>query len=508
VVGAAPGERCERCGMESRGMKMDGQPDAGLPAIVLRNSFFGMAGQLMIKVLSVLFSILVVRRLGDVGYGKYSFILAYVGIFAVFSQMGMGPYTVREIAKGKSRTRFLFWNTLALRLVLSAITIVLTTGSAHLLGYSPAIVAGVFIASLGLLLQAVQRPFNGIMVGSERLDYQAKVQVAKQLVFVLLGTILLLLGGRYVGLLVASLGGVAVMTLLSARIVLRGYDVGPVAIQPRRWSGLLRASIPFGVVGLATMMSYKIDTIFLSFYHGDAVVGWYAAPYNLIMMLMIISHSINQSLYPSLTRRYAEDAGAVGRVFGRVLKYLLIISLPVAMGATILARPIVFALYGEAFEHSTVALQVLIWVLPAMFLTDLFGHTAMAMGNERDVARVNAVSAGFNVTLNLLLIPSYGLVGAAITTVLTELVEIVQYCFLLRDEFEAVSLRDVLVKPLAASLVMSALVWVARGEHLLLTVGMGAAAYVGCVVLTGAVDRAETRFLGGLLLRRAAAEVR
>jgi len=346
------------------------------------------------------------------------------------------------------------------------------------------------------------------MVGSERLDYQATVRVAKQLVFVLLGTVLLLRGGRYMGLLIASLGGVAVMTILSARIVLRRYDLGPVAIRSRHWPSLLRASIPFGVVGLATMTSYKIDTVLLSFYHGDAMVGWYAAPYNLIMMLMIISHSINQSLYPSLTRRYAEDAGAVDRVFGRVMKYLLIISLPIAMGATILARPIVSALYGEAFQRSALALQVLIWVLPAMFLTDLFGHTAMAMDNERGVARVNAVSAVFNVTLNLLLIPPYGFVGAAVTTVLTELVEIVQYRHLLRQQMGLVSLKVTLGRPLAASAIMSVFVWIARRGNLLVTIPAAAAIYLGCIVLTRAVDHAETRFLGGLLLRRAPVEVR
>jgi len=483
------------------------QRGRGLPAIVLRNSLFGIGAQVMIKILSVLFSILVVRRLGDVGYGKYSFILAYVGIFAIFSQLGMGPYTVREIAKDRANVPFLFWNTLPLRLILSAITIIVATATIHLLGYSPAIVTGVFVASLGLLLQAIQSPFNAIMIGSERLDYQATVQVAKQLVFVCLGAILLFQGQRYMGLLIASLGGVAVMTILSAIIIIRQYGVAPLSILPKCWPSLLRASVPFGIVGLATMVSYKIDIILLSFYHGDAMVGWYNAPYNLIMMLMIISHSINQSLYPSLTRRYAKDQETVNRVLRRVTKYLLIISLPIALGVTILAQPIVSALYGEAFEHSALALQILIWVLPSMFLTDLFGHTAMAMDDERGVARVNTVNALFNVTLNLLLIPSYGLLGAAVTTVLTEMVGVAQYYFLLRHKVATMDLNATLVRPLASGIVMSAFVWMVRDGNLLLAISVGAAVYVGGIFVTGAISSAETRFLGRLLLRRASVEV-
>ena len=237
------------------------------------------------------------------------------------------------------------------------------------------------------------------------------------------------------------------------------------------------------------------------------MVGWYNAPYNLIMMLMIISHSINQSLYPSLTRRFAQDAGTVNRVLGRVTKYLLIISLPIALGVTLLAQPIVSALYGEAFEHSTLALQILIWVLPSMFLTDLFGHTAMAMDNERGVARVNTINALFNVTLNLLLIPSYGLLGAAVTTVLTEIVGVTQYYFLLRHKVDSMDLKRTLVRPLASGLIMSAFVWMMRTSNLLLAIVVGAAVYTGCILATGAISSAETRFLGRLLLRRAAVEV-
>ena len=131
----------------------------------------------------------------------------------------------------------------------------------------------------------------------------------------------------------------------------------------------------------------------------------------------------------------------------------------------------------------------------------------MAMDNERGVARVNTVNALFNVTLNLLLIPSYGLLGAAVTTVLTEIVGVMQYYFLLRHKVDAVDLKTTLVRPLASGLIMSVFVWMVRTSNLLLAIGVGAAVYTGCILVTGAISSAETRFLGRLLLRRAAVEV-
>src|SRR4051794_24224648 len=93
--------------------------------IVARNSAFGMAAQLTIKLLSFGFSVLIVRNLGADAYGQYAAVLAFGAMFVFIADLGVSPYAVREVARwrdapdGLQRANDLFGNILLLRFLLS-----------------------------------------------------------------------------------------------------------------------------------------------------------------------------------------------------------------------------------------------------------------------------------------------------------------------------------------------------------------------------------------------------
>src|SRR3954454_14857009 len=88
---------------------------------IVRNSAFSMVGQLAIRVLSVLFSIAIVRRFGSATFGEYSSVLAFVGLFSVLSDLGLGSWGTRAVAQDHARTSELVWRVATLRVVLSAV---------------------------------------------------------------------------------------------------------------------------------------------------------------------------------------------------------------------------------------------------------------------------------------------------------------------------------------------------------------------------------------------------
>jgi O-antigen/teichoic acid export membrane protein len=63
-------------------------------AIIARNSAFVLGVQVVLKILAFLFNVYVVRRLGDVHFGQYSAVMAYVAMFAIFTDWGMSPYAL------------------------------------------------------------------------------------------------------------------------------------------------------------------------------------------------------------------------------------------------------------------------------------------------------------------------------------------------------------------------------------------------------------------------------
>jgi O-antigen/teichoic acid export membrane protein len=481
-----------------------------LSLTVLRNSAFGMAAQFTIKVLSFAFSVFIVRRLGAEVFGQYAAVLAFGATFAIISDLGLSPYAVREVARwrdapdGPERARSLYGNILILRLLLSLLTIILVTVTAALTGRPLLMVGAVALNALGLLLYAVQGTSDAMLAGFERLDLSAGAKVINQVVFVAVGAVVLYLGVGYYGLIIANLLGVALMTYVCWRGV-SGLGVRPQSAVFANWPVLLRASLPFGVIGFALGLSYKFDSVLLSVFRSDAETGYYNAAYNLVFSAAILSNVLNTSLYPSLSRQAASAPQNLPRVYARTLRYLMVMSLPIAVGAWALADRLVPFLFTANYLPATPALQIIIWVVPLMFTSEFLGYVVLISSQERRAARAVVVSTSFNVLLNLLLVPRYGFIAAAVMTVLTEAVLVGQYVWTLRSLMRRIPWGRSLLRPLLAALLMGALVLFLRAYvPLLANVAIGGVAYLLFSLALGVIGEDEIRFFRGL---RSAPEV-
>ncbi|MEA3341915.1 MAG: oligosaccharide flippase family protein, partial [Chloroflexota bacterium] len=138
-------------------------PVGSVMSTVARNSAFVLGVQVALKVLAFLFNVYVVRRLGAVHFGRYSAVMAYVAIFAIFTDWGMSPYAVREMAKDSGKTSQLLPNIIALRVLFSSLIMLIAPLSALWLGKESDMVMGILIASSGLILYAFQGPLNSAL---------------------------------------------------------------------------------------------------------------------------------------------------------------------------------------------------------------------------------------------------------------------------------------------------------------------------------------------------------
>ncbi|MGD9101515.1 MAG: oligosaccharide flippase family protein, partial [Anaerolineae bacterium] len=180
-------------------------PPRSVMRTVARNSAFVLGVQMTLKILAFLFNVYVVRRLGDTHFGQYSAVMAYVAIFAIFTDFGMSPYAVREMAKDRKQTSWLLPNIIAIRIVLSLIITVIAPLSALWLGKADDMVLGILIASAGLILYAFQGPLDSALTARERLDYTSTFALINQLTYWILGVWLLVQGLGFTGLIIASL---------------------------------------------------------------------------------------------------------------------------------------------------------------------------------------------------------------------------------------------------------------------------------------------------------------
>jgi O-antigen/teichoic acid export membrane protein len=465
-----------------------GRPQRSLIAVVARNTAFVLGVQMVVKILAFLFNIYVVRRLGDVHFGQYSAVMAYVAMFAIFTDWGMSPYAVREMAKDRTQTAWLLPNIVAMRVVLSLLIMVVAPLSAHWLGRGDTMVLGILIASAGLIIYAFQGPLGMALTARERLDYISTFTLVNQLIFWGLGVLLLVNGMGFIGLLIASLAGVAAVALLSGWALFK-MGVGRLVLSVRRWPQLFLAALPFGVSGISDAFMQRFDTVLMSFVLTDAAVGWYNVPWTLINMMLLIAQSIAIAMYPSMVRSHAGDPESLPQVVWQAIKYLIIVCLPIVVGGNVLADRIVIALYGEVFVGSTLHL-------------------------ERPAARINVINAVVTVVLNLVLVPTLGILGAALALLGGRTIRLMQVWKLIGNDRLVGQRWGSLLRVVSAAGAMGVLVVCLRQASifgavdskagLLALIGCGIVVYVVALLALGGIERREMVFLRNMMQERLA----
>jgi O-antigen/teichoic acid export membrane protein len=461
-----------------------------------------MGVQVAMKALGFLFNIYVVRRLGAEHFGKYAAVLAFIAIFAIFSDLGMAPFMLREIARDRKNTYWLLPNVVVIRLLLSVLVIVVATAVAYLLGKEQDMVLGIFMAACGLLLYAVQGPLDATLMAWERLDYSAIFTLISQAVFWGLGTLFLLIGWGFIGLIVASLAGVATMALLAGRVVFREISFRQLTLSPHRWRTLVKAGLPFGISGLSFSLQGRFDSVLMSVTLTDAAVGWYNVPLQLVRMSMLLAQSVCTSMLPSLTRTYKQDPKLIYGIVQRSLKYLLMLSLPIAVGGMIVADKLIVTLYTEEYSNAIPLMRILIWTLPLLFLSELMGALIMALRQEKEGAKINVSNALLSVALNLLLLPTLGVVGAAFARLSARGIRTGQYWKLLGSELLVGDRWKEVARVVLAAGAMGAGLFLLRDLDLFISIGAGGGLYVIALIVFRAVKRDEVLLLVNLLLRR------
>ena len=482
-------------------------------AIIARNSAFVLGTQMVLKILAFLFNVYVVRRLGDVHFGRYTAAIAYVDLFAVFTDWGMSPYAVREMARDHRRTSWLLPNIVAIRVVLSLIIMLIAPLSALWLGKGSDMVLGILIASAGLILYAFQGPLDSALTARERLDYISAFILINQLIFWGVGVLLLINGIGFIGLIIASTAGVAVVALLSGWTLFK-LGMGRLTLSVRLWPQLLLAALPFGVSSISYVFMRRFKTVLMSFVLSDAAVGWYSVPGTLMSPVVLIAQSIAIAMYPSMVRSYTDDPESLPQVVWQAIKYLLIVCLPVVVGGTMLADRIIITLYGETFVNSVPVLRVILWALPSAFLLELLGRISDTLRLERPAARINVINAVIVVVLNLILVPTLGILGAALAAVVGGTIRLMQYWRLIGND-RLVSRRwGLLLRVALAAAAMGVIVFflhrtptfgtVDSKVGLLALIGIGAVAYVVALLASGSIERREMEFMRKMAIEQLA----
>ena len=275
------------------------------------------------------------------------------------------------------------------------------------------------LAVQGLLLFGLAVSLEWVYQGVQRMGVLAVRNVAAALVHV--GAVVLLVHDPSDVLLAAAASVSAVVIANVWILVTYTRDFGrlKLRIEPREWILLLRPALPIAASSFMIAVYYHLDQVMIGLMKGETEVGFYTAGYLLLAATLVPAQIINLVFFPSLSAAYGHPNEMRERatLFARCMAAL---GFPVAVGGVVLAGPLLIAFAGDAYLPGIGAYTLLMVNAGLVYINMTFGQPLIAWNRQRVYFWAVGAGAVANVVLNALLIPSFGIEGAAAATVLSE----------------------------------------------------------------------------------------
>jgi O-antigen/teichoic acid export membrane protein len=378
---------------------------------------FAFIGQ---KILSFIYFTLIARLAGVTDTGSYVFALSFTTIFSVFVDFGLAPLIQREIARAPETTRKIIGNTLAIKSLYALGTVLASLVTVHLMGLTGIVQAMIYIALALMVFDSFNLTVWSAFRGHHKLQYEAFAVIASQAITLAVGLSGLLFGVSLEILIIALLCGSVFTSIFSSILskIRLGFFPFPVYAGAFK-RGFIQESIPFGMSGAFTRVFSSIDSVLLRQMVGPTAVGYYAVPNKIVFALQFIPSAFAASIYPAMSSLYKKDEKKMVQVFEQSMLFLMLLSLPTAVGIFVLTPTIILELYTKDFLSSIPAMYVLVWGVIFGFLEFPLGALINAIGQQKKNTISRGVVMGVNIGLNILLIPVLSFLGAAIAALVS-----------------------------------------------------------------------------------------
>jgi O-antigen/teichoic acid export membrane protein len=209
----------------------------------------------------------------------------------------------------------------------------------------------------------------------------------------------------------------------------------------------------------------------------SAVVGEYTAAFNLMQALIFIPTVYSTAIMPIFSKFYVDRKDMLDYSYKKSLKYLTLLSIPIVFGTMVLSDKIIMFIYGPSYVNTIEILRLIIWALPAIFLSYILGISIASINKQHETVKATFICLILSTVGNLILIKLFAGIGAAMITVLNEISMVIFYLHIMHKYGYDVPFKEILVKLFIASIVMGVVLHYLNLE-LFTSVAVGIVIYV------------------------------
>jgi O-antigen/teichoic acid export membrane protein len=475
-----------------------------------------LSGTIAMRIVRLLFNPLLVRVLGQSQFGTFASVMAMYAIVSLVSKVGLFDAVRKHVAEfelGSTEQGVLVAN----GVVLSVIYGVAGTAVLVVLTYLPLGLGRgneVYLLLLGLAIipHNLYSVFRGAFYGRQQEQVVEGVHVLREVLYVTCGLVLAVVGFGLAGVFVGYVLSTFLSAILTGWMVHRDFSMSSPQITDcftRYTRKIARYGGAQAVGGVAAVLLYQTDVLLTNYFRTAAETGLYKAALIPTQFIWIIPSVIQMSLLQNTSGHWAN--GRTEEITTNVrngLRYSFLALTLFGVGLYALSEEFLRLYFGAGFEGSVLPLEILIIGSFFLGLNRILAPVLQSTGWIVHSQTVSVVGLFANIVLNVLFIPRYGIVGAAVATSLSYVLIFVGGLLIWRrTEFGYLQRRTVL--SLSVTFGAFALVYpplvdafvLGDVTSLIVFPVLGGSMFLGICLLTGAIKRSELAIVRSHLAR-------
>lgn len=468
---------------------------------ILKNASYLVISDQVSHLISMVQVVILVRYLGTSGYGVWSLVQSFPGMFLVMTDIGLNSIMLRTIAKDQSCEKKLVQQVCLLKLVLSFVFLAAMGIILRVFNYEPAVRTYVFLSSIAYALLSFTEMIVAANRARENFTFESILNVSKAVLFTLMVIMVALLDLGLRGLVVSSIV-VSICSLLGCiiyywKVIFQDFVLSSIA----QYVALIRRALPFAMHNIVSPVFMQIDIIMLSKLSTFESVGIYSAAFRVVAALYFVPAAINRTLFPGLSKLHGKSQGDFEDLFHKSCRLTALLGLPAALALFVLSDKIVTLLFSTAYLESTIPLQILGLSIFFYYLRLVFSATMYASNHEKAALAIFAAGTAFDFGLDYLLIPKFSYQGAAVAALASEAFLFFGYYYFLRKQVVTTKYLMTGIKIAGAAFLMAAVLFILKGTPLAVQISLGAIVYGFFVFLFKIPTASELDMIKKLLLR-------
>ena len=388
---------------------------------MFNNFSWVLISQILVSILGFIWTILIARYLGVSKNGIIGFATSLVGIFGLTLDLGVTSYTVRQIATDNDSAQKYLGNVFPLKCILSIGSFVLLLIVLILMKCDELTITITLLFMINSIFQTIITTLNGSFQAFKKMKYQG---IGNILLNVLLFLFILL--SVYTDLGIYGITESYVLANFMG-LVYEYYAFNKHIIKPKFefdktfCKTLIKSSLPFALISILFTIYYSIDIVMLNKLVGSYETGLYTAACKIISVVTTFYGIYSAVIFPVMSKLYKNDANSLVLTYEKSIKYLMLIIIPIAISTMFYSGDIIKFIYGAEYYSASSILIILIWTACLLFANGAGNTLLNASHHEVTVTKIYFTAAVFNIITNFILIPYLSYIGAAITTVLSDI---------------------------------------------------------------------------------------